>query len=306
MKKSLSLLFCLAFLAAAPGGAICAPGTRVAVPVFVDASGSSIYGRLKDSVTDMLVSELAKNPDLNLVERRRLDEAVAEARLSLSGMVDPQTAVAVGNMVGAGYIVLGTITKASIEDKTTRFIITSRSRKAQVTLVVRVVDAGTGVTVASAEASGDAERSSATIDPSVVGVKGPNNQPIGPIGGGTIDVESDGLLREAAAKAVADLGPKVCAAIPKGQSPDLQGYVVKVNGSRVFIDLGRGQIAPGAVLTVQREGEELFHPVTGKSLGMERYTLGSMQVLEVFDGYSVAQVKEGGGFSAGDKVKISQ
>ncbi|MEW5734681.1 MAG: CsgG/HfaB family protein [Thermodesulfobacteriota bacterium] len=305
MKKIAAALFLLCLAAA---DAFCQEpfqATRVAVPVFEDASGCTSYSSdLRQAVTDMLVAELAKTKGISLVERARLDTAVNESRLSLAGMVDPQTAVTVGNLVGASYLVLGTVTKASIEEKTTNFIISTHSRKALVTLVVRVVDAQTGLTVSSAEAGGDADRSSASLDPALMGVKN-NNQAVAPVGGGTVGYDQSGLLREAAAKAVAKLAPKVCDAIPKNAAPDAEGYVVKVDASRVFVDLGLGQVSPGTALLVQRFGEELIHPVTGKSLGKEQIKLGNIKVLEVFEGYSVAEIQDGAGFMPGDRVRVT-
>jgi tetratricopeptide (TPR) repeat protein len=56
----------------------------------------------------MLISELAQNPSVRVVEREDVQRLLDEQNLGTSGRVDPQTAAKVGKLVGARYVVLGT------------------------------------------------------------------------------------------------------------------------------------------------------------------------------------------------------
>jgi len=68
-------------------------------------SGNS--GPLGKAVSSMLVTELSGREGFRVIERQELQTLLSEQRLSLSGRVDESTAIEVGKMVGAGYVILG-------------------------------------------------------------------------------------------------------------------------------------------------------------------------------------------------------
>jgi TolB-like protein len=61
------------------------------------------------SITDILFGFLAMHPDMNLVDRTEMAKLLDEATLNLSGMVNPQQAIQVGQLTGAQIIVTGNI-----------------------------------------------------------------------------------------------------------------------------------------------------------------------------------------------------
>lgn len=58
----------------------------------------------------MLTTEMMRNPRTSMVERDQIKALVAEQGLTLSGMIDPATAIEVGKLVGAQYMLFGTYT----------------------------------------------------------------------------------------------------------------------------------------------------------------------------------------------------
>jgi len=89
---------------------------RPAIAVFPFVNGGS-YGQdaenfdaLQVGVQQMLLTELAQNSALRIVERSLLRDILAEQDLGASGRVDPQTAAGVGKLVGARYIITGQFT----------------------------------------------------------------------------------------------------------------------------------------------------------------------------------------------------
>ena len=84
---------------------------------------------LGTGIAMMLTTEMMRNPRANMVERDQIRQLIDEQGLSLSGMVDAQTAVEVGQLVGAQYMLFGTYTD-----------VMSRLR-----VDVRVVDVETGL-----------------------------------------------------------------------------------------------------------------------------------------------------------------
>lgn len=65
---------------------------------------------LGKAVSAMLTTELTGRPGLRVIERSRLQDLLTEQKLSLSGRVDESTALEVGKLVGAQYVIHGQVT----------------------------------------------------------------------------------------------------------------------------------------------------------------------------------------------------
>src|SRR3989337_4195523 len=64
--------------------------------------------------------------------------------------------------------------------------------------------------------------------------------------------------------------------------PKAEGRVVSAGKSSIKIHIGRGKgMLPGMILSVTREGEELFHPVTKKPFGRHEDEIGYIELKEV-------------------------
>lgn len=87
-----------------------------------------------------------------------------------------------------------------------------------------------------------------------------------------------------------------------------QGYVVKVEANQIYLDLGAGSGAQaGQKFTVFVDGDELKHPVTGKSLGKLEKTVARGVIEEVKEQYSIGRieaVEPGGQPASGQKAKM--
>lgn len=68
------------------------------------------HGGVGRDLAGMLTNELASTNSFQMVERARLDAILDEQDLASSGRVDPASAAKVGKMVGAEYLVTGTVT----------------------------------------------------------------------------------------------------------------------------------------------------------------------------------------------------
>lgn len=84
-------------------------GEPVAVLPFTvsgaDSKMGSIGSALAESVTvDLVASQLVK-----VIERSRIESVVKEMKLGLTGLVDERTAQSLGRVVGATYIVIGSV-----------------------------------------------------------------------------------------------------------------------------------------------------------------------------------------------------
>lgn len=65
---------------------------------------------LGKAVSAMLVTELIGREGIRVIERAQLQDLLTEQRLSLSGRVDEGTALEIGKLVGAQYVIHGQVT----------------------------------------------------------------------------------------------------------------------------------------------------------------------------------------------------
>jgi len=68
---------------------------------------AEVFDALRVGMQQMLMTELALNPALRVVDRSQLQTLLQEQDLGASGRVDPNTAARIGRLVGARYVVLG-------------------------------------------------------------------------------------------------------------------------------------------------------------------------------------------------------
>ena len=113
MKRALILTVCtvLALAAAAPGFAADKP--RIAVLEFENKAEASRWwtDRGAEAMQDVFVTELVKSGKFRVIDRERLDALMREKNLSLSGDVDPSTAVQAGRLLGVEYFLVGSVTE---------------------------------------------------------------------------------------------------------------------------------------------------------------------------------------------------
>ena len=99
---------------AAPLAAQDAPDRRATLAI-MDFTNSALGGRanadyepLRKGMADILINELAaNNPNIRIVEREHIQAILEEQNLATSGRVDANTAVRVGKVLGARYMLFG-------------------------------------------------------------------------------------------------------------------------------------------------------------------------------------------------------
>lgn len=113
VKAILSALLALSLLPAASVAEAQEPDTRPGIAVLRFAHGGS-FGPDREDLTalevgiqQLLLTELAQNSNLRVVERSQLQAILDEQGLLRSGQVDPSTAARIGRLVGARYMVMG-------------------------------------------------------------------------------------------------------------------------------------------------------------------------------------------------------
>lgn len=75
--------------------------------------------------------------------------------------------------------------------------------------------------------------------------------------------------------------------------PKVEARVLDASGDRLTLSLGKkGGLVPGIVLSIWREGREIYHPLTGAVIGRAEEEVGSAEVTEVGDIASFAAVRK--------------
>jgi hypothetical protein len=99
--------------------------------------------------------------------------------------------------------------------------------------------------------------------------------------------------------AVENLARKITESLPL-----VDGYVIRIDGTELIIDVGRnGGLKKGMKCVIYKEGAPIKHPITGEILGKETKVIGEILVTDSFDKYSVAKqlTLVGTAISIGDK-----
>jgi len=106
MHRATALLCCLfAFAVGAAPPAATRP--TLAILYFDYDQKDAELEALKKGLAQMLIADLVNHPTVTLVERARMQEIFDELKLNESKRVDPETAVKVGKILGAQYVLIG-------------------------------------------------------------------------------------------------------------------------------------------------------------------------------------------------------
>jgi curli biogenesis system outer membrane secretion channel CsgG len=257
-------------------------------------------------LTEMMVAELLKSGRFIVVERKALDDVMAEQNLQATA-ANPETATQAGRLVAAQFLIRPEITEFSYGDQAktqggavrspVNIPLVGRPRvgggrakiSASLVLDSRVIEVETAQIVSSVKGEATAEQSMNNFDLGTA-VFDYNNTDFEktPLGAAT---------RQAVAQVVQNLVTEL------GDKP-WQGRVVTVNAGNVYVNAGQGSgINPGDVLEIFRPGEKLVDPETGVSLGVIESKVGRMRVMSLQEKVLLAQPLDGAAAQRGDIVR---
>jgi curli biogenesis system outer membrane secretion channel CsgG len=121
MKRATLFALCAALLLAtvpAVTSAAKSDKPRVAVLEFKNkADNQWWYSGGAEAAQDVFVTELFKSGKFRVMEREQLAALMQEKNLTLSGDVDPSTAIKVGKLLGVNYLLTGAVTEYGVTDK---------------------------------------------------------------------------------------------------------------------------------------------------------------------------------------------
>lgn len=307
-RFSRTVVLCAMALLAATGALTAAEAAkpRIAVLEFknkVQGYGWSGY-KAGEAAQDMLVTELVRKGTYRVMEREQLAAILEEKNLSLSGDIDPKTAVKIGKMIGVEYLIAGAVTELGVADRDVNVptylfggrvpSVNVRSQKMDAALDARAFSTSTGEIVWADTAS------ESTSDSSVY---------VAGAGGGVADHgKIDRILRPVVVKLAQSLGQKKLETSGLGGTSDASGIVGKIakaTGGAIYVNVGaEAGIKEGDEFDVFRAGEVIKDPDTGEVLGANEVKVGRVKVTAVRGPrLSSAIALSGSGFKPGDVLK---
>jgi len=275
---------------------------RVAVLEFVDKS-SHYYSwyHVGRAAQDMMVTALVKGDAFRVVDRERLQALMQEKNLSLSGDVDPKTAVKVGKMLGVEYLIVGAITEFGVTNSGASVpgygglpSFSMKTQRMDAAIDARAINTSTGEIVWA-----DTAKDSSS-DKSVY---------VAGAGGGSNDGQKlDKILRPVVQKLAASVSAKQLDTSGMGGASDASGIVGKIakaDGGTLYVNAGtEAGVKEGDEFTVYRIGEQIKDPDTGEVLGANEVKVGRVRITSVRGPrLSTAAAVSGTGFRAGDTLK---
>jgi len=166
----------LAFGVALPAARAAAQEAQDGKPVlgvlkFQDETGALPFqGGIGRVLTNILTNELAARPGFTVVERRRLQAILEEQDLAASGRLRPGDGARIGQLTGADYLVMGTVTafEEGVEQKRARGFFgglggSRESSTAYLAIDLRVVDTTTGEIAQARTIEGRTTRTASSV-----------------------------------------------------------------------------------------------------------------------------------------------
>lgn len=102
------------------------------------------YNGVGKGIADMLITDMASNPNVRIVERERIQALVSEQGLTKAGTIDATTAVRLGKIIGAQYMIYG----GFLSDGKGTYVLTARAINVETSAItnpVKLTDKGQDV-----------------------------------------------------------------------------------------------------------------------------------------------------------------
>ncbi|MEE8146491.1 MAG: CsgG/HfaB family protein [Longimicrobiales bacterium] len=254
---------------------------RIAVIAFDNRTGwwASELGNV---AADMIVTRLVNSGAFSVIERERLNAILAEQGFQLTGQVNPTDVLEIGRMAGVDYLITGSLTRFSIDEKGGRVLGRSVSyTEAESELNIRAFSTTTGEIIVATEQSGKKRLASVSglISMSAMDL-GAAQEALGPA--------SDNVMKELLKHS--DKFVVTEASAPPAAMPEIVGG--GADGS-IYIDQGENLgVQVGQRYDVHRVIDEIVNS-RGEVLDKITAVVGIIEVTRVLSQSAVCKIVEG-------------
>ncbi|MEI9888804.1 MAG: CsgG/HfaB family protein [Rhizomicrobium sp.] len=294
------------FVLLSAAGAAGDPGPKKTIAVGgFEAAETTGGAATADGLSAMLAAALVKDGRFVVVERQAMTQIQWEQQLRQSGNATNGAAPSPGQLIGAGVLIRGTVTKFDPRSGGGGVSIGGpglfggvpgalgvNSQKAVVEITLRLIDTTTGQIVDTSTASGSASATGFDVRAYTHGLA---------IGG-------SGFAETPLGKACEDAVDHAVARIELGMArAPWSALVVEGGIGTVYINAGaRQNLQPGLKLSVSRNVHTLTDPATGVVLETISQPVAKLQIREVHDSVSIATLVSGDAPLRGDIVRLDQ
>ena len=237
-----------------------------------------------EAISAALTSKMGNSPKFILIERENIDKVLAEQINGATGLISPETAAEQGKLLGAKYIVLGTVTEFNLTDLGSQGGIRApisgfgfgmrakANKKVRVSCEAKVVDTTTGAIVYTASSREDVSVGDGGMGVAYrgYGASGKGGElPSSALGNGIYKVAENiaKQLNEGEFKKIAAMAP-------------IEGYVIAVDGNTVFLNLtSADKVVKNMKFKISMKGK-VTDPVTGQVKQITK-TVGEVKVIDV-------------------------
>lgn len=257
------------------GNISCEAAKKTVAVTKVENGVKNSYGRkAAQDLEAALNTILVQSGNYNVVERAQLEHVLSELNLHSSGLINSETAIKFGDILGADYTIVGNVTLAEYE-RFNNYLY--KGYKAKIKFNFKFIDNKTGLIDIAELVEG-----SDTVS------EYENKYP-----------DKDIMI----ANAAGDVAEKVKKIIDK-HNP-VTGMIVSVSNDKVYIDIGSDNgVHINDTLIVYKEGKVIRHPVSGEIITVEEVVLGKLKVENTSEEYSVCKIiKENDKITEGCYVK---
>ncbi len=264
------------------------PRRRIGVVAFQNKAPYA-QGRIGETATDILITELTKSGKFIVVERDKMDKLLEEQKLGQSGAIDPNTAAKVGKILGLNAIVTGSVSQFGVKKEGKDFIISeSKQQIVECTVDVRVVDAETGQVLLADSGKGVVRKASGKF-----------------LGMGNQSKYDETLEGEALRAAIVKFVDNIISQVNKKA---WSCRVAAVKDGKVYLNAGQeAGLELGQKLKAFSQGADIVDPTTGLVLGQEEEELGTLKVSSFFgDNGAIANVVSGSLPKAKDLCRLAE
>lgn len=274
-------------------------GVRHAIGVtgFENQAGYAGWRQLGANLVPMLEAALFETNRFVIVDRQELDDVVTEQQLAGSGLSSGGAGVAQqGQIRAAKYVATGAVTRVDLQSEggdrrlsIGGFGFGRSQKRAELELVVRLVDTSTGEVAAQERITGIAESGGKSFT-----VPGYQQR-------GDVDPDLSAAAQDAIVKAARFIAEEM-------EDYEITASVVMVRGSSIVLSSGESYgVAVGDEFDIREKGEVLIHPDTGEILDVfEGEVTGRVRVKRVSDKVSYADLISGSMPNRGDTVVFSK
>jgi curli biogenesis system outer membrane secretion channel CsgG len=218
-------------------------------------------------LTDVFIRHLAGSGKFTVLERAKVDKVLGEINMSEAGLIDPASAIKKGKMLGAEYLVVGTLFQANLGFDIREIPYTEQQQlrdKGVIRVELRIIETATGKIISSVVGEGLAVKTK-SLEKKVYGARLEKYDPF-------FDAPFMHDLYDALAN---DLTTKTVNAFFPFRIIIVKDDVLTANRGSNF------GIKAGDVYNVIRTRKAILDPDTGKTIGKQETLLGKATVVTV-------------------------